>query len=173
MSSSEQAPDPSPAPTSAPRPDRALLVVLALILVFVAVALVVVFTRGQPATLAADTPDGVVQRYASAALAGDDDAAAAYLSTRARSADAQPGCGPGAASETENLRVTLLDVQERERTAEVRVSLVTSYDSGPFGSPEYETDDVFTLVKADGDWLIDQAPWQLTVCPSPAEGNNP
>ena len=167
MSNSEPVPDPGQTPPPSTRPSRALLIVLGLILALVAVALVVVFTRGQPAALAADTPDGVVQRYASAVLEGDDTAAGAYLSARTLAT-----CDPAAAPGSESTRVTLIDVREQERTAVVRVSIITSTDSGPFGPSEYEAQDVFTLVKADGAWLIEQAPWQLTVCPSPADGDN-
>lgn len=168
MSNSEPVPDPGQTPPPTGRPSRALLIVLALILTLVAVALVVVFTRGQPAALAADTPDGVVQRYASAVLEGDDTAAGAYLSARTLAT-----CDSAAAPGSESTRVTLIDVREQERTAVVRVSITTSTDSTAFGSSEYESQDVFTLVKADGDWLIEQAPWQLTVCPAPADGTNP
>ena len=108
MSNSEPVPDPGQTPPPTGRPSRALLIVLALILTLVAVALVVVFTRGQPAALAADTPDGVVQRYASAVLEGDDTAAGAYLSARTLAT-----CDSAAAPGSESTRVTLISAGAR------------------------------------------------------------
>ena len=46
----------------------------------------------------------------------------------------------------------------------MRVLIVVSNGSGPFGNSEYQTEDVFDLVKANGKWLIDSSPWQLRVC---------
>ena len=39
-----------------------------------------------------------------------------------------------------------------------------SNGSGPFGNPEYETEDVFDLVKVNGRWLVQTAPWRLAIC---------
>jgi len=142
-----------------------------LIGLLVVVALAVVFSQGEPARLAADTPGGVVQRYSAAVLDGDETAAAGYLSAAAlagcdRSASADP-------STTDDIRITLVDTTERDTSADVRVLIVTSYGSGPFGSSEYESEDAFDLVRVDGDWLIDEAPWQLTVCPAGNRGGTP
>ena len=135
--------------------------VLGVIGVLVLVALIVVFTRGQPAPLDAGTPGGVVQRYSAAVLAGDEELAAEYLTE-----DALADCDGSSPSITEDIRVTLLGTEERASSADVRVSIVTSYDDGLFGPNEYTADDTFDLVAVDGDWLIDQAPWQLMVCPA-------
>jgi hypothetical protein len=154
MSSSDSGP--------ARRRDPVLLLVLGVLGLLVLVAVIVVFTRGQPAPLDADTPGGVVQRYSAAVLAGDEDLAAGYLS-----ADAVAECAGEAPSITDDIRVTLRGTTERDTTADVRVSIVTTYDgAGPFGPNEYRSDDAFDLVKVDGAWLIDRAPWQLAVCPA-------
>jgi len=129
--------------------------------VLVLVALIVVFTRGQPAQLDAGTPGGVVQRYSAAVLDGDEELAAEYLTE-----DALADCDGSSSAITEDIRVTLLGTEERASSADVRVSIVTSYDDGLFGPNEYTTDDTFDLVTVDGDWMIDQAPWQLMVCPA-------
>ena len=147
-------------PAPSPRRDPALLVVLGVLGVLVLAALVVVFTRGQPAPLPAGTPGGVVQRYSAAVLAGDEDLATGYLTENALA-----DCDKMSPSITEDIRVTLLGTTERDTSADVRVSIVTSYEGGPFGPNEYQADDVFDLVKVDGEWLVDQAPWQLAVCP--------
>ena len=165
---SPDAPAPDPANESAPpaRRDPALLVVLGLIALLVLVALVVVFTRGTPELLDAGTPGGVVQRYAAAAVEGDENTAARYLT-----ATALANCDRYSEPGTEDIRVTLLDTAERVSRADVRVSIVTFYDAGPFGSSESESEYVFELVRADEGWLIDVAPWQLMVCPPTGSGD--
>ena len=154
---------PEPA-TGHHRPDRTLLAILAAIAVLVVVALIVVFTRGEPAPVDEATPAGVVQRYSAAVIAGDETAAAAYLTdavkTRCNTVERMPGGN--------NLRVTLVSTTERPASADVKVLITVSEGGGPFGSAEYQVEDVFDLVKTGDKWLIENAPWQLTVCPNPA-----
>ncbi|HSL36595.1 MAG TPA: hypothetical protein VK883_07195 [Arthrobacter sp.] len=146
------------------RPDRTLLAILAAIAVIVVVALIVVFTRGEPTPVDEATPAGVVQRYSAAVIAGDEAAAAAYLTD-----DAKNRCStnmermPG-----DNLRVTLVSTTERPASADVKVLITVSEGGGPFGSAEYQIEDDFDLVKTGDKWLIDRAPWQLTVCQNAA-----
>jgi len=144
---------------AAGKPDRILVIILAVIAVLVVAALAVVFTRGQPALLDEATPQGVVQRYSAAVIAGDETAATAYLSQAARTQ-----CVDFERAAKGNLRVTLISTTERALSADVRVLIVVSNGGGPFGNSEYETEDVFDLVKTDGKWLVDSAPWQLRVC---------
>jgi hypothetical protein len=160
-------PEPAP-PGAAPgaerhRPDRTLLAILVAIAVLVVVALVVVFTRGEPAPVDEATPAGVVQRYSAAVISGDEAAAAAYLTEAAKKRCSTVERTPG-----DNLRVTLVSTTERPASADVKVLITVSEGGGPFGSAEYQVEDVFDLVKTGGKWLIDSAPWQLTVCPNPA-----
>jgi hypothetical protein len=140
---------------------RTLVVILSVIAALVILALAVVFTRGEPALLDESTPAGVVQRYSAAVIAGDESAAAGYLSDAVR-ADCsrleQFGAG--------NLTVVLVSTKERSDSADVEVSIATSTGNGPFGAPESEYQDVFGLVKVDGGWRIVSAPWQLSVCPN-------
>lgn len=148
--------------TPAPKRDRTLIVILSVIGALVVIALIVVFTRGEPEQLDEFTPEGVVQRYAAAVIAGDEEAAKAYLVPEL--ADSCQRIEPGP---VQDMRVTLVSSTEREDSADVRVLIVTSYEGGLFGSSEYEEEAVFDLV-ADGDgWLIESAPWSLSVC-SPA-----
>jgi len=144
------------------KPDRSLIVILGVIAALVIVALAVVFTRGEPAPLDADTPEGVVQLYAQAVLAGDEQTAADYLSKGRLDNCDRVDPGP-----LDNVRLTLVSSTVRENSADVRVSIVTATDNGPFGASEYENEDNFDLVKTNGRWLIDRAPWQLTICPNP------
>ena len=151
----EKTAEPRPA-----RPDRTLLAIMAAIAVLVVVALTVVLTRGEPAPLAESTPAGVAQRYAAAAIAGDEAAAAAYLTPTARNK-----CSAEARPVARNLRVALVSTTERPESADVRVLITVSEPGGPFGSAEYQVEDGFDLVRAGDGWLIDTAPWQLSVCP--------
>jgi len=141
------------------KPNRTLIVILSVIGVLVVVALVVVFTRGTPAPLDESTPEGVVQRYAAAVIAGDEAAALEYLVPELRDDCQRIEPGP-----VQDMRVTLLSSTERDDTADVRVLITTTYDGGPFSSSTYEEEGEFDLV-ADGEsWLIESTPWPLTVC---------
>ncbi|MDR7080988.1 hypothetical protein J2X01_000257 [Arthrobacter ginsengisoli] len=153
---------PAPEPSAPPRPDRTLLGIIAAIAVLVIVALVVVFTRGEPAPLDEATPAGVVQRYSAAVIAGDEEAASAYLSDAAKTR-----CSDKPRMGARNLRVTLVSTTERPATADVAVLITVSENGGVFGSNEYQMEQNFDLVKTADKWLIDSAPWDLAVCPNP------
>ena len=148
---------PTPAPSA--RPDRTLVVVLSVIGALVVIALVVVFTRGEPEQLDESTPQGVVQRYATAVIAGDEAAAKEYLVP-----ELADSCERIESAPVQDMRVTLESTTEREDSADVRVLIAVSYEGGLFGSSEYEEEAEFDLVADDGTWLIETAPWQLTVC---------
>ncbi len=145
------------------RRDRTLPILLAVLGLLVVVALAVVFSRGDVKLLDASTPGGVVQRYSAAVIDGDEEAAAAYL------AESSEPCDEFYTPTEDNLRISLVATREREDTADVEVSIVTFDAGGPFGSSEYESRDEFGLVRVDGDWLIERAPWQLRVCDPGAE----
>lgn len=143
------------------RSSRTLITVLGVIAALVILALAVVFTRGEPPQLDESTPAGVVQRYSAAVIAGDEAAAADYLTE-----DVRAECSRFEQFGAGNLTVTLVSTKERSNSADVSVSIAASTGNGPFGAPESEYDDVFGLVKTDGAWRIESAPWQLTVCPN-------
>ena len=133
--------------------------ILSIIAALVIVSLVVVLSRGEPALRDAASPEGVVQRYAAAVIAGDDAAARRYVV-----ADSLKPCDEFGRGDPGEVRVTLVSTTEREDSADVRVAIITSYDGGPFGPSEYEEEALFDLVRVDGDWMVDTAPWQFTVC---------
>ena len=147
--------------TTSARPDRTLIAILVVIAVLVIVALVVVFTRGAPERLDRGTPAGVVQAYAAAVLEGDEPTAAGYLTENAV-ADCE---SYGREVVDANLRVTLVRSVERGDSADVTVSVASSTDTGPFGASEYQTEEVFRLVRVTDGWKIDSAPWRFAVCP--------
>lgn len=151
--------------TTSGRPDRTLVVLLSVIGALVVIALIVVFTAGEPERLDADTPEGVVQAYSAAVTDGDEQAAGEYLTEGAFEDCEDFDRGP-----TDNMRITLVSTTERAESADVTVAIVTSYGTGPFGADEYETQGVFDLILADDTWLIDDAPYELSICPNPKAG---
>jgi len=141
------------------KPDRTLIAILSAIALLVIIALAVVFTRGEPEALDESTPAGVVQRYSSAVIEGDTATADSYLTEEASSL-----CSGFRESGPLPTRVVLISATERDNTALVKVSVVNTGSGGPFGPSEYEMEDRFSLVKTNGKWLIDQAPYQLLSC---------
>lgn len=144
---------------AARKPDRVLIVLISVIAVLVAVALAVVFSRGEPKPLDEASPAGVVQRYSTAVIDGDAVRADSYLTE-----DARTTCRGSFGGEPRPVRVVLISTTERAGSATVKVSIVQSSQDGPFGPSEYEMEDAFTLVKADGKWLVDKAPYPLMSC---------
>ncbi len=135
-----------------------LFALLAAVGVVVVIALIAVFARGGPPQYDEDTPEGVVQRYAQAVIDGDVETALTLLVPEiADSCDRLP-------TGIDDYRVTLLETIERSDTARVEVLVTTIYESGPLGTNEYQSEEVFGLVAADGGWLIDATPWQFTIC---------
>ncbi|MGR2752204.1 hypothetical protein [Agromyces arachidis] len=169
----DAAPDPAPESGAAPdapsdrspvardrsRADRTLLVILAAVAALVAVALVVVFTRGEPEQLDEATPEGVVQRYTAAVIAGDEGEAMGYLVP-----DVAEDCIRIETAPSDRMRVTLASTTERDDSADVDVLISWSYDEGPLGGSGVEEEGTFDLVRTDDGWRIETAPWPLTIC---------
>ncbi|SFS02099.1 hypothetical protein SAMN04487783_0622 [Agrococcus baldri] len=144
--------------TASGRPDRTVLVAIVAVVALVVVALVVVFTRGGAAPIDEAAPAGVVQRYTEAVIAGDEEAARAYLVQEVRD-----DCERIEAGMLDEMRVTLTSTTEREDTADVDVSIVTT-SGGLLGPSEYREDASFDLVREGSDWVIATTPWQFTIC---------
>ena len=145
------------------RPGKPLVLLLVVIAALVLVSVVVVLTRGTPKPLDAATPAGVVQGYVTAVIGGDEAAAADFL---------EPGqdtrCkGFESVAPERNIRVALVSTTQRENTADVVVSISYTNVGGPFGSPEYASEESFDLTLVGDKWLISSAPWPLLVCPEP------
>jgi hypothetical protein len=141
------------------RAHRSVLVLAVVVGALVIVSLVVVFSRGEPPLLDESTPEGVVQRYSSAVLDGDEDAALGYLSD-----DAQVDCGVIAVTETEDVRVSLISTDIEGESAEIAVSIARQSDGGPFGGSGYEYEESFSLTRTGDEWRIETAPWELAFC---------
>ncbi len=141
------------------KPDRTLLVIVSVIAAVVVLALIVVFTRGAPAPLDPSTPQGVVQTYSQAVIAGDRPAAQQLLTAKVREK-----CDRADPYPSSNQRVTLVSTSVTGHTAVVQVSMSSNSGGGPFGGPEYQSEGRFTLVSEGGFWRIDSAPWEFTIC---------
>ena len=140
------------------KPDRTLVAVLVVVGLLVVIALVVVLVRSTVReSLDPSTPEGVVQRYAQAVIDGDDATAAKYLTGRSED------CGYYD-SETGNLRLTFDSTKVTGNEAVVLVSISSSYGGDPFSNYEYSYEDEFRLVKSDGAWLIESAPYEFLSC---------
>lgn len=141
------------------KPDRTLVVILVVITALVVIALTVVLFRGAPAALSPDTPEGVAQAYSAAVIDGDIAAAEALLTPAL-----QENCESVDNGIVRGIRLTLVSTKLAGDTARVRVSVVTTDNGGLIGGMDYAQDDMFVLVKAQGSWAVETAPWQLTVC---------
>lgn len=140
------------------RPRLLSIVLLIVIGVVVIAAVIVALVRPGATTFDADTPEGVVQRYAQAMSEGDVETALSHLRPAlAEDCDRAP-------LETGDVRMTLVKTNEHDDTATVRVVVTTIYGSGPFGPSEFQSEDTFSLVREGGQWFIDTTPWQFTVC---------
>lgn len=143
------------------KPDRTLPIILIVIAALAIVAVVVVFGRGEPEPLDPSTPEGTVQRYATAVIDGDEAAALSLLSPQWL-ADCDPMSYGHPSSD---LRLTLISSSERGSTTTVKVSIASSSGSGPFDSSTYEYEDSFQLQKDGDSWLVRSAPWEFATCP--------
>lgn len=140
------------------RPDRTLVVILGIVGLLVILSLVAVFTRSAPAELDPETPEGVVQSYTQAYLAGDYDLARSFAVDPACAGDYYPG------TIDRDVSVTLVSTDEFDASAAVKVTITTTYSDGPFGPSTSSSDDVFHLSKVSGRWLVDTAPWPFDIC---------
>jgi hypothetical protein len=61
--------------------------------------------------------------------------------------------------------VVLVSTNERAESATVTVSIVqSSGGGGPFGPSEFESEDIFSLLRVEGTWKVDSAPYTLLTC---------
>lgn len=142
-----------------------LISLIGAVALVVVIALVAVFVQRDPAQLDATTPEGVVQRYVQAVIAGDTDTAVSYLAP-----DVAAECEL-VPLDTQDRRVTLTaPTTQRADSATVEVLIVTVYGSGPLGSDEYESEGAFDLVRTDDAWAIRTAPWEFAVCTETGRG---
>lgn len=143
---------------AAPRRRWVLPALLGAVGLVVVIALVAVFTRGAAQDYAADTPEGVVQRYSQAVIDGDIDTALTYVVPEIADTCEENWYGE------EDFRIALLGTTERESSTTVDVLITSVSGSGLLGPGESEQEGAFRLVDESGEWLIERAPWPLSVC---------
>ena len=100
-----------------------------------------------------------MQSYVASLLAGDQEQAAALLTTQALK-----DCPFGATATKADLRVALLSTKLTGSGATVLVSITETRVRGPFGLGESGYEDSFALVPRQDSWAIDSAPWPLLAC---------
>lgn len=142
----------------APRRRWALPALLSGIGLVVVIAVVVIVARGGPQEYPADTPEGVVQRYSQALIDGDFEGALEYVVP-----EIADDCERDWFA-AEDYRVALVRTTERDSGTTVDVLITAVYGSGLLGPGESESEGSFLLVQEDGEWLIERAPWQLSLC---------
>ncbi len=139
-------------------PNRVLAIVVAAVAILAVVAAVVAANRADPQPDLA-TPEGVVQAYLLAAVDGDTEAAAAFLSPVS-------GCNAADLADAyipDGVRVVLVSTNGDD-PATVTVEIIESGGPGVLGGYEYSYEDRFTLESDGGSWLITRAPWPAIFC---------
>ncbi len=145
---------------------RWLIVVAGAVVALVALSVVVALaTRSDATTFAADTPEGVVQRYLQAVEDRELQQAYDYLSV-----GLQQECAyrdfrdSGRRPDLESQRVTLEGTERVNGEMEVRVRVTQFNVDPPFGSRESSHVQRYLLVEEGGVWRFSQQPWP-TWCP--------
>jgi len=136
---------------------RPLYIAIGTIVALVIVALTAVLARPASVELDSSSPEGIVQRYTEAVIAGDDPTARESLA-----ADLRQECDQIEAYGRDDTRVTLSGTTEHDDKATVEVT-VTQNGGGVFGG-EYTSDERFHLERDAGEWYITGTPWQFTIC---------
>lgn len=133
---------------------------------FVALALLAGAVAGalrEPAALDPGAPEGVVQAYLQAIIAGDHETAARHLSEpvarRCRDAFAD-------AWMPESPTARLQSVETYGDVVEVRVEVTSvSGPPPPLGSGQHSFVERFSLAREGGAWRIERPPWPVRHCP--------
>jgi len=142
-------------------PNRVLAAVVGVVVLLAAIAGVVAARRTAP-TLDPDTPQGVVQEYLKAVLAGDYPAAAGLLASSS-------GCTLSDVSSvtvSTSARIVLTDTVVDGDTAVVTVDVTEGAVSGPFGDSGYTHTERIVVERDGGAWKIAGSPWLLYPCGS-------
>ncbi|PQZ92987.1 hypothetical protein CQ018_11055 [Arthrobacter sp. MYb227] len=144
--------------------NRTPLIILGITVLLVLTALVLVLVRGAVATPDPRSPEGVVQSYLTAALAGDQKQATALLTPQT-----SKDCPVGNVINPESMRVVLVSSITAGNTATVEVSITNTSASSPLDLGNSGYTDTFTLVKQQDSWSIKTLPWSLLACETETE----
>jgi hypothetical protein len=135
-------------------------VILVAGLMAAAVTTALLTTRGGPHLLAADSPEGVVQRYLLALRKEDYREAYSYLSS-----DLQTRCslddlvGTYYWPYTQEGQVTLERTQRYDGSAAVTATVTVFHGDPPFGASEYSYDRTFQLTLEGDQWRLTGPEW--------------
>lgn len=116
------------------------------------VALVVIGLNRSPDQFDPASPEGTVQSYVAALVAGDFETAATFW--------AEDDCLPASIEPTEgapDISATLVSVDENDAEATVVIGITNNASDPLNGISEYQ--EWFTLVKDEGGWKIRQPSW--------------
>jgi hypothetical protein len=140
------------------RPNRVLLLVVTAVVAAAVVAGVLLATRDEP-RYGPGTPEGVVQSYLEAVIAGDHQEAVRFL---APDSSCEVSDLDRAAVQQE-VRAVLRETEIDGEDARVDVDLALS--SGDlFAGDEYTEKHTFRLTRSDDTWLITGMPWPMYDC---------
>lgn len=133
---------------------------LAIVVAIIAVVALVVLIVGKQDTVQLDraTPEGTVQEYLNAVVAGDFDSAAQKF-------DSESSCKAEDLDKAyfdSDVRISLVNSTETSTGAVVRVQ-IESPSGAPLGG-YYGEEHTLRLVKADSGWLISGIPWPMYEC---------
>lgn len=137
--------------------NRILAVIVIAALVLSAVSALVSSLR-EDVKFSANTPEGVVQLYLTAIIAGKNDQAASYFSSDST-------CNASdidRAYVSDTLRVNLVSTSIDGNSAYVKIDANTGA-SGPFDDG-YTESHTYRLTQESGKWLIEGIPWPLWDC---------
>lgn len=133
----------------------------ALIAAIVVAALVTVVVRGRgPADLPPGSPEAAVQRYLTAVIDRDGEAAVALL-------EPDTSCTP---TDVDNVGWVGADTHVELRTVEVRssttarVTVTITTGSGELVPSGWDEEQTFTLRRFGGEWRLTDMPWPLYEC---------
>jgi hypothetical protein len=144
---------------------RWLLLAAAVVALVIAGGVAASVVGGSARTYPEGSPERAVQQYLQAVAANDAARALEFLS-----ADLAKRCADYPRDAISNrgrqsVRATLEKSTVRDGTASVRVTLIESYGSDPFGGGESNFSTVFELRQEGGVWRFSQSPWPL-YCPT-------
>jgi len=141
--------------------NRVLAVFVGAVVLLAVLAGVMVANRATPA-LDPHTPEGVVQGYLKAVIAGDYPAAAELLSPSSGCdvSDLAAAYAPGSA------RIVLDRTAVDGDHAVVTVDVTEGSEDGPFGSSGSSHTERITVQREGGVWKITGSPWLLSSCGS-------
>ena len=141
--------------------NRVLSVFIGAVVLLAVVTGVVVARRAAPA-LDPHTPEGVVQQYLQAVVAGDYRVAANLISPSAGCdiSDVASAYNPGTA------RIVLNHTAVDGDQAVVTVDVTEGSGEGPFESTGYSHTERITVARGGGVWKITGSPWLLSPCAS-------